>query len=736
MTGDQALAEVLALLKAGRLAEATARCLTLAADRADDPRAHALLARAYNLQGSHEQARTAAERAASLGPSFVPAWLELAQASRALGEPGATATALEALVALQPGHAGAWADLGATLLETGDHARAEAALRRALALSPTLVDARFRLARIEHESGRLAAALAGYEACCEARADGFEAWFNRGLVLAALLRPREGVAALARAVALAPDRSEPLRAYCRALVDARADPRLVVEATRRLTVLEPESASAWHALATALRRNHQDGESHGALARALDLDPRFLPARWDRFQLPDSLVRGDAEVDRAFLDRWRTGLEYFEQLDLDSADVRAQLAQVDGLETNFHLHYLGEAFVDLQVRYARVVERLAHAQAPAGANAPVRRARGGGRIRIGFASGLFHDHSVMRVFRTLIKRLPRDRFELVLLHMGARRDAVTESLAARADRYLGGTRSMREWPAQVAAQDLDVLAYVDVGMHPNSEALAAYRCAPLQVALWGHPVTTGSRHIDCFLSADAMEAADADRHYSERLVRLPRLGTCYPTPSWPVAPTLPAAAQPIPGRVHYLLAQNVVKLTPVHDRLMARIALALPQALFTLVPHPAASVCAAMRARIAATFSAHGLDPDHHLRVLPWLPEPAFGALALASEVNLDSVGFSGGITSFELFRFDLPTVTLPGALLRSRQTAGMLRLMGIEDLIATDLDDYVRIAVELGRDAERRAALRARIAERKHVLYDDQGVIDAFAAFIERELS
>jgi hypothetical protein len=39
-----------------------------------------------------------------------------------------------------------------------------------------------------------------------------------------------------------------------------------------------------------------------------------------------------------------------------------QLSSVAALQTNYHLHYLGQPFVELQRRYANVIERLAHAQ--------------------------------------------------------------------------------------------------------------------------------------------------------------------------------------------------------------------------------------------------------------------------------------------------------------------------------------------------------------------------------------
>lgn len=67
---------------------------------------------------------------------------------------------------------------------------------------------------------------------------------------------------------------------------------------------------------------------------------------------------------------------------------------------------------------------------------------------------------------------------------------------------------------------LDVLLYPELGMDPLTPQLAALRLAPVQVASWGHPETTGMPTIDHYLSAELFEAADSEEYYSERLVRL------------------------------------------------------------------------------------------------------------------------------------------------------------------------------------------------------------------------
>ena len=61
-------------------------------------------------------------------------------------------------------------------------------------------------------------------------------------------------------------------------------------------------------------------------------------------------------------------------------------------------------------------------------------------------------------------------------------------------------------------------------MHQYVQVLASLRHAPVQATTWGHPVTSGMSTIDFFLSADEFEPPDADAHYTETLIRLPRMG--------------------------------------------------------------------------------------------------------------------------------------------------------------------------------------------------------------------
>lgn len=60
-----------------------------------------------------------------------------------------------------------------------------------------------------------------------------------------------------------------------------------------------------------------------------------------------------------------------------------------------------------------------------------------------------------------------------------------------------------------------------------------------------------------------------------------------------------------------------------------------------------------------------------------------------------------------------VPTLALAGNNLLSRQGAALMRCVGLDDWVASDVDDYIRRAVALATDVEALARLRTGLRER-----------------------
>ena len=82
-------------------------------------------------------------------------------------------------------------------------------------------------------------------------------------------------------------------------------------------------------------------------------------------------------------------------------------------------------------------------------------------------------------------------------------------------------------------------------------------------------------------------------------------------------------------------------------------------------------------------------------------------------DIALDPFPFNGNITTFDTLYMGVPVVTLAGPHTVSRVGAAILGLMGLPDLIARDIDDYVAIARRLAGDPEELLRLRSGLRER-----------------------
>ena len=136
-----------------------------------------------------------------------------------------------------------------------------------------------------------------------------------------------------------------------------------------------------------------------------------------------------------------------------------------------------------------------------------------------------------------------------------------------------------------------------------------------------------------------------------------------------------------------------------------------------------------LRRRLERTLAARGVAPDR-LHVLPHLPRASFLEANRLCDVMLDTTRWSGGNTTLDALAAGLPVVTRRGRFMRGRQSAGMLEIIGLRELIAENDEDYAAIALRLGRDKTWRDELSRRITATRERLFNDRAPAAALAAF------
>jgi predicted O-linked N-acetylglucosamine transferase (SPINDLY family) len=352
-------------------------------------------------------------------------------------------------------------------------------------------------------------------------------------------------------------------------------------------------------------------------------------------------------------------------------------------------------------------------------------------FRIGFISRFFYDHTIGKLHAGLIQKLSREHFRVVVFRFSSIEDPWARRIDEAADEVVVLPTHLEAAREEIARQRLDLLYYTDIGMETVTYFLAFSRLAGVQCTGWGHPLTTGIPTIDYFISSDLLEPAGAEKHYSERLVRLETLPTYYFRPEL-TGPVRSRADFGFRDDEHiYLCPQSLFKLHPDFDRLLGAILEADARGRLVLIEGQQPNFAKLLDERFQRSLPAQ----RERIQFLPRQSTDNFLHLLAAADVILDPPQFSGGNTSLEALALGIPIVTLPGAFMRTRVTYGCYRQMDITDCIASDEDDYVRIAVRLGTDKQYRARLREAILAGRIALFENQKTIRAYDRFFLRAL-
>jgi predicted O-linked N-acetylglucosamine transferase (SPINDLY family) len=630
----------------------------------------------------------------------------------------------------EPGAYSAWDHLGLAYAALDDPQEAKAAFYRALSLEPRYAPAFEHLAGLERRLGNADAALRAFERAVVLTPEAAGAHNNVGVAYQEAGRLAEARAAFEKALVLDPNfatAAQNLGLLLRQMYRFGES----ADAFRRTVTLAPQTALAQYNYALAC---HFDGRADDALAaidQALALDPEYVEARWAHAMLQLPLVhpqgRSVAATRAAFADALEALNHWFEGDRLQRGHAAVGTLQP------FYLAYHDVNVVGLLTTYGNLSSRLMgewqKSQAPR-ATFPAAKTP----LRLAIVSGYVRDHSVwVAIARGICEHLDRTRVEVHLFHTGTLQDGETASARGLAERFVEGRRALREWVDAIAESRPHAILYPEVGMDAVTAQLAALRMAPLQMASWGHPMTTGLPTIDAFLSGAAFEPADGDDHYRERLVRLPGFSAPY-RPVGTVAAADPALSELLESGAPVLLcAGTPYKYSAERDVVLIEIARRLGRAKFVFFRDVAARATEHVIARIERAFVAAGLEPRDFLVVLPRQSPPSFFHLLARAHVYLDTMGFSGFNTTMQAVECGLPVVAFTGRFMRGRLASGIVETLGIGELVTIDEANYVERAVRLCRDSAWNAQIRERISRARTAMYDDARPVRALEAFLER---
>ncbi len=574
---------------------------------------------------------------------------------------GPAARLLESAVALEPGFAFAWANLGNARIAIGDRDAALVAYDRTIAIEPGFAEVHFNRAKLLKELGRLEEALAGYDACLRIAPTFIDALVNRGNVLGMLGRNVEALACYDQCVAHQPDLVEALHNRGNVLIKL--------------------------------------GRYDGAIAsydRAVACAPGFAAA---------------------FFGRVHAKMLACDWTDFDADTVRLEAAPEEAVGALPPFQLLARLSPAAQLKAAR-----AHlAQACPGEPDPLWRGEryAHDRIRVAYLSSDFRDHPIALLTQGLFGAHDRSRFETIALSLeGDDATPMRAQLKGMFDRFIDA-RPIADRDIARLIRDLEIDIAVDLnGLTSGSRpGVLAQRPAPVQVNYLGYAGTLGGAWWDYIIADHVVVPEGSDRHYAERIVRMPE--TFMVTDAGRAiadrVPTRAEAGLPDAGFV-FCCFNNAFKITPAVFDVWMRLLREIDGSVLWL---STTGAIAAHNLRQAAV--ARGIAAER----LVFAPRVAANADHLArlrlADLFLDTPHFNAHTTAADALWAGVPVLTCAGATFAGRVAGSLLGSVGLPELVTDALADYEVLALRLARDPAQLSALRQTLARHRdtHPLFD-----------------
>ncbi|MDG4550140.1 MAG: glycosyltransferase [Candidatus Contendobacter sp.] len=609
-------------------------------------------------------------------------------------------------------------NLAEALRRQEDWKQAEQSYRHALRLAPGMVDAHVNLANLLKDQGRHDEALAHYQ-----HALGLNP--NQALVyccMGDILRQRgiydAAMECYQHAIQLQPDLADAYHHL--GMVLSHMENRLdeAAQCYRQVLRYRPDSTEARINLGKMLEQQGLIEEARECYQQVPAMGAGHALFLLHVESLCPPVPASNAAIDDyraalgARLEQWR-GLPD-PQLDLGSLHA-------SDLEPPLALIYQGRDDRPLKEAWATLFQNLL----PAVESLPL----ASGRPHVGFVVTRRHEEAFLKGMAGILNHLSAGHFDLtVVCSQQGGEERLRVGIRNPAVRYLPLPDRLDHGVERLRQARFTVLYHWEVGTDSINYFLPFFRLAPVQCTGWGWPVTSGIPEMNYYLSAQHLETADGDAHYSERLVRFRRLPVYFHRPELPTGPVERERFGFAAGQHLYVCTQNPRKIHPDFDELLAGVLRRDPGGVVALVEDIQPAVTAALRQRLQTRLP----DIIDRVRFLPWLAYQDYLGLLVAADVALDTLHFGGGMTTYDALAVGLPVVTLPGAFSRGRHVHAAYRQMGLDEGIAANPADYVERAVRFASEPDYRAAFGARLREASAELFEDRQAIREFEDFLQ----
>ena len=326
------------------------------------------------------------------------------------------------------------------------------------------------------------------------------------------------------------------------------------------------------------------------------------------------------------------------------------------------------------------------------------------KIRIGFISQFFSDHTIFKLFRGIIENLDKKKFDIIVFHSFKTRkgNSYKKMMELEVNENIKNiflSENFEEKVYSIKNNKLDILFYPDIHMSNDLYFLSYLRLAKFQITSWGHPETTGNKNIDYFLSSKLCEIETAQNHYSEKLILVDHLPMYFYKPK--VENNFQLKNEQLSIRNKYCSPQSLFKFHPDFDEIIKKILIKDKKAKIFFLKDSNNVLAKSIYERLKKKVNGN----IERVFFIDRIREKEFINHCGQASVLLDPLYFGAGNSFHESMYYGTPTVTLPSNYLKARIVKAAYDQMKIENSpVVNTVDEYVNLSVEIANIEEKKA--------------------------------
>jgi len=634
------------------------------------------------------------------------------------------ASLYERILKAYPDHAHVMHMLGVIALQGKDYARGIKLMSRAIDINPGVADFHCNLGLAMQESSRFDEALASYDRALGIRPDFVEPLRNRGAILTTLKRFGEALYNYDQAIALKPD-----------LADVHVNRAFVLHALRlwaaaleacdKAIALKPDYAGAWRNRGIVLVAMERQDEALASYDKAIALEPDVAESHINRAVLLKMLFRFDEALES--FEKARRLQPNLESLhgdilgtrlaiclwDNEAALTKRMLARVKRREramNPFVFLSLSDS-PPLARTLAEVCASTDHPPREFLGETPIRRARKGRKIRVGYYSADFHRHATTYLMAGVFEHHDKSRFELTGFNFDPQPDDdMRQRVAASFDHFVDVYRKSEEEICRMS-REMEIDIAIDLKGYTASARtdIFAMRAAPIQVNYLGFPGTMGASYMDYLIADPVLVREGEEAHYAEKIAWLPH--SYQPNDSMrgiaDRTPSREEAGLP-PGGFVFCSFSNNFKIQPVTFDIWMRLLKAIEGSVLWLIEDNSAA-----GENLRKEAGARGIDPAR-LVFATRIPLAEHLARHRLADLFIDTFPYNAHTTASDALWAGLPMVTMEGQSFASRVAASLLHAIGLPELITSSAAQYEALVLQLATQPEQLDRLRKKLASQR----------------------